>query len=339
MILKPYIEKCIGGEHLTQAEASTALEAIMTNQATDIEIAGLLVALRAKRETVEEIVGFAQIMREHSIRITAEDPDAIDMCGTGGDGLGTFNISTVASLVAAGAGATVAKHGNRSVSSRSGSADLLGALGVNLQRQPADVERCLNSIGVGFLFAPLFHPAMKFAGKTRSELGIRTIFNMLGPLTNPAGVLRQIVGTFSLNIAGLLAESLRRLGTTRASVLHSKDGMDEVSLASETDVFEVEGNLTPRHRILNPGDFGLPVLPPGIARGGTADENAAIARSILQGEKIPARDLVIANAALGLAAAGKATTLREAALLAAESIDSGRARAKLHQLVEFTNRP
>jgi len=339
MILKPYIEKCLGREQLTQAEASAALEMIMTNQANDVEVAGFLIALRAKGETVDEIVGFAQTMREHAVRISAEDPNAIDMCGTGGDGLGTFNISTVASLVAAGAGVTVAKHGNRSVSSRSGSADLLGALGVNIQRSPDDVQRCLNSIGIGFLFAPLFHPAMKYAARARSDLGVRTIFNMLGPLTNPAGVGRQVVGTFSLEVTRLLAESLRRLGTTRACVLHSRDGMDEVSLSAETDVFDVEGDRSPRQRTLSAGDFALSGHPPGTARGGTVEENVRIAAAVLRGEKIPARDLVIANAALGLVAAGKAAGVQEGAVLAAESIDSGRARVKLENLVEFTNRP
>ncbi|HMK37742.1 MAG TPA: anthranilate phosphoribosyltransferase, partial [Bacteroidota bacterium] len=184
MTMKQYIEKCLAGENLTAEEASSALEIIMTGQATDSQIAGLLIALRAKGETVDEIVGFARTMREKSVRVKADDPHAIDMCGTGGDGLGTFNISTLASLVAAGAGVTVAKHGNRSVSSRSGSADLFAALGVNISLPPERAARCLNVVGVGFLFAPLFHPAMKYAAKPRAELGVRTIFNLLGPITN-----------------------------------------------------------------------------------------------------------------------------------------------------------
>ena len=338
MILKPYLEKCIAGEHLTRSEASAALEAIMTNQATDVEISGILVALRSKGETVDEIVGFAGTMREHAVRIHADDPDTVDMCGTGGDGLGTFNISTVAALVVAGAGATVAKHGNRSVSSRSGSADLLEALGVNIQCQPPGVERCLNTIGIGFLFAPMFHPAMKFAGKARSELGVRTIFNILGPLTSPAGVLRQVVGTYSLDIANLLAESLGRLGTKRACVLHAKDGMDEVSLSAETDVIDVAPGEPPRHSVLSPAHFELPTSAVGSARGGDVAENARIARSILTGEKIAARDLVVANAALALVVAGKCSSLSEAARRAAESIDSGRAMEKLERLTEFTHR-
>jgi anthranilate phosphoribosyltransferase len=192
--MKQHIEKCLSGKHLTVDEASSALDTIMTGQATDSQIAGLLIALRAKGETVDELVGFARTMREHSVKVSIEDPDAIDMCGTGGDCSGTFNISTVASFVAAGAGVTVAKHGNRSVSSQSGSADVLTALGVNIQCSPETVQACINRIGIGFLFAPLYHPAMRYAAKPRTELGVRSIFNIVGPLTNPAGVKRQLIG-------------------------------------------------------------------------------------------------------------------------------------------------
>ncbi len=336
MIMKPFLEKCLARQDLTVDEAAAALDLIMTNQATESQIAGLLIALRAKGETVDEIVGFARTMREHAHRITIADREAIDMCGTGGDGLGTFNISTVATIVVAGAGVTVAKHGNRSVSSRSGSADLLGALGVNLQIPPERVRDCVDTVGVGFLFAPLFHPAMKFAGKPRAELAVRTIFNLLGPLTNPAGVGRQVVGTFSVDVASRLAEALRKLGATKAAVLSSDDGMDEVSTAAGTTIFEVDesGRVSRRHVTVR--DFGLPPGPADAARGGSVEENAAIARSVLSGDRSPARDLVIANAALGLVVGGKAQDAREGAALAAESIDAGRASARLKQLIDFT---
>ncbi len=336
MIMKPYIEKCLAGEDLTAEEAAGALELIMSNQATDAQIAGLLIAIRAKGETVGEIVGFARTMREHAVRITVDDPDAIDMCGTGGDGKGTFNISTVATLVVAGAGVTVAKHGNRSVSSRSGSADVLAALGVNLQVPAVRVTQCINEVGVGFLFAPLFHPAMKFVAKTRADLAVRTIFNLLGPLTNPAGVRRQLVGTFSDEIASRLAGALSMLGTTHACVVHSDDGLDEVSVLAPTVLFDVDGASGIRQGKLTAAAFGLRPHTSSAAQGGTAEENAELATRILSGEKMPARDIVLVNAALGLVVAGRASGLQDGMARAAESIDSGQAFAKLKRLVEFT---
>jgi len=339
MTMKQCIEKCLAGENLTADEASGALELIMTNQATEAQIAGLLIALRAKGETVDELVGFARTMREKSVKVQIDDPQAIDMCGTGGDGLGTFNISTLASLVAAGAGVTVAKHGNRSVSSRSGSADLLSALGVNIQLSPEKAGECINDVGVGFLFAPLFHPAMKYAAKPRTELGVRTIFNMLGPITNPAGVKNQVIGTYESDVASRLAGALSHLLTDRACVLHSDDGMDEVSVSGETTVFEVGSKSLKRKYNLGPGSFGLTARPVGAVRGGSADENAAIARRVLDNERGPYRDVVVANAALGIYVAGKATGLLDATAMAGESIDSGRAGDTLKRLVEFTTRP
>jgi anthranilate phosphoribosyltransferase len=339
MTMKQYIEKCLSGAGLTEDEASDALEQIMTGQATDVQIAGLLIALRAKGETADELVGFARTMRAKAVRLQLHDPDAVDMCGTGGDGRGTFNISTVATFVVAGAGITVAKHGNRSVSSRSGSADLLGALGVNIQISPERVQECVNRTGVGFLFAPLFHPAMKFAGKSRGELGVRTIFNMLGPITNPAGVRRQLVGTYRRDVASTIACTLGRLGTTRACVVHSEDGLDEVTISGETSVFETGSNGAVRSYAVSPGSFGLQKQAPSTMSGGDAPENAAIAMTILNGDQVPGRNVVIANAALGIFVAGRAANLREAAAAAAESLDSGRALAALNNLVEFTNRP
>jgi len=338
MKLNVFIEQCLEGIDLTVEEASAALELIVTGASSDAEIAGLLVALRAKGETEDELVGFARTMRHHAVRVQLEDPGAIDMCGTGGDGLGTFNISTVASLVVAGAGVTVAKHGNRSVSSKSGSADLLSALGVNVSLGPERVQDCINEIGVGFLFAPLFHPAMKHAAKPRKELGIRTIFNMLGPITNPGGVRRQLIGTYNRSVATNLARALKRLDAERACVVHSTDGMDEVTLAGETEVCEVNGFDELLQYMVTPERFGLEATSLETIRGGGPEENARIARAILDGERGPSRDIVVANAAFGLYVAGKSPDLESGSLRAAEAIDSGAARQSLRRLVEFTER-
>jgi anthranilate phosphoribosyltransferase len=335
--MKEYIEKCLQGKDLTVEEASSALDLIWTGQATDVQIAGLLVALRAKGESIDEVVGFAKTMRQHSVKIKVDDENAIDVCGTGGDSLGTFNISTIASFVVAGAGVTVAKHGNRSVSSKSGSADLLTSLGVNVQCAPAKVQDCVNSVGIGFLFAPLFHPAMKYASKARTELGIRTIFNMLGPITNPAGVRKQLIGTYHATVAPKLAEAMDRLSTERACVVHSKDGMDEVALSGETTVYEVERQKPRRQYEVNSSNFNLPVQPLSSLRGGTPAENATIAHQVLSKQRGPARDVVLANAAFGIYVAGKAGSLSEGSSLAGESIDSGRAIDKLRKMVEYTN--
>jgi anthranilate phosphoribosyltransferase len=335
--MKTHIEKCLTGEHLTVEEASQALGKIMTGQATDSQIAGLMVALRAKGETIDELVGFARTMREHSVKLKIEDPDAIDMCGTGGDGLGTFNISTVASFVVAGAGITVAKHGNRSVSSQSGSADVLTALGVNIQCPPEKVQTCVNQVGIGFLFAPLFHPAMKHAAKPRNELGVRSIFNMVGPLTNPAGVKRQLIGVYQPHVAPILAGALQKLDAKKACVVHSDDGMDEVTLSGKTLVHEVNRNQPLKEYRLQPEDFGLPGYSLQYLHGGDKNINAAITLELLQGQTGPARDVVIANAAMGIYIAGKAATIQEGKQKAQESLDSGRALEKLQHLIHSTN--
>jgi anthranilate phosphoribosyltransferase len=335
--MKTHIEKCLSGEHLTVAEASSALDTIMTGKATDSQIAGLMIALRAKGETVEELVGFAYTMREHAIKISIEDADAIDMCGTGGDGLGTFNISTVASFVAAGAGVTVAKHGNRSVSSQCGSADVLTALGVNVQCSVETVQECINRIGIGFLFAPLHHPAMKYAAKPRTELGVRSIFNIIGPLTNPAGVKRQLVGAYNPQVAPILAGALQKLGAEKACVVHSDDGMDEVTLSGRTKVHEVNKNKQPREYHLQPEDFGFSQLTLDSLRGGDKNANAIIAMNVLQGGNSSAREVVVANAALGIYVSGKANTILEGKQKAEESINSGKAMGKLKKLIQYTN--
>jgi anthranilate phosphoribosyltransferase len=337
--MKAHIEKCLSGEHLTVVEASNALDTIMTGQATDSQIAGLLIALRAKGETVDELVGFARTMREHCVKVSIEDPEAIDMCGTGGDCSGTFNISTVASFVAAGAGVTVAKHGNRSVSSQSGSADVLTALGVNIQCSTETVQACVNRIGIGFLFAPLYHPAMKYAAKPRTELGVRSIFNIVGPLTNPAGVKRQVIGTYHRRAMHLLAGAIQKLGVDKACVVHSDDGMDEVALSSGTNVEELNKNEPPREYHLRPEDFGFSQLSVDGLRGGDKNANAAIALSVLKDGKSSARDVVIANAALGIFVSGKAKSILEGKQKAEESIRSGNALEKLHKLIQYTDQP
>jgi len=336
--MKQYIEKCLAGSDLSANEAAGALELIMTNQATESQIAGLLIALRSKGESVDEIIGFARTMRAHAIKVRLDDPGAIDMCGTGGDGLSTFNISTVASLVVSGAGVTVAKHGNRSVSSMSGSADLLTAMGVNIQIVPEDAETCINTVGFGFLFAPLFHPAMKYASKTRTDLGVRTIFNMLGPITNPAEVQNQLIGTYQSSVASKLAGALAQLETGHACIVHAHNGMDEVTLSGGTRVFEVNGDRRTRTYDVSADDFGLKDHPVEAFRGGDSNKNAEIAFRVLRGETSPARDVVIANSAFGLYVAGKVRDLKEGTTMAAESIDSGNALNKLKRLVEFTNR-
>jgi anthranilate phosphoribosyltransferase len=334
--MKMQIEKCLSGTHLTVEESSSVLDMILTGHATDAQIGGLLVALRAKGETVDELVGFAKILRERGIRIEIDDPDAIDMCGTGGDGLGTFNISTVASFVVAGAGVTVAKHGNRSVTSQSGSADVLTALGVNVLCSAQLVQECINRIGIGFLFAPMFHPAMKHVAKPRMEIGVRSIFNMLGPLINPAGVRRQLIGAYHPVAMQLLASALRALGAVKACIVHSDDGLDEVTLSCSTTILEVNGSDGINGYKVRPSDFGLPIQTLESIRGGDKEANAVIALSVLNGDAGPARDVVVANAAMGLYVAGKAATLEEGKDLAESSIDSGKAMNKLKQLITLT---
>lgn len=336
--MKEYLAIVSEGRHLTRQEASGAMRTIMEGNSTDAQIGALLLALRVKGEQTEELLGFVDVMREMGTRVAIEDPDAIDMCGTGGDGAGTFNVSTVASFVVAGAGVTVAKHGNRSISSACGSADVLRALGVKIEISPEQAGACVNSVGIGFLFAPLFHPAMRYAAKPRAELGVKTCFNLLGPLTNPAGVRRQLAGAFNRDAARKIAGVFSRLETRKVFVVSSHDGTDEISLGAPTSVFEVNGAPEPTAYEIEGSSFGLPAVAKESLRGGNAEENAGIALSILGGEKAAARYPVIANSAFGLMAAGKAASIAEAVEAAAESIDSGRAMQKLEDLREFTNR-
>jgi anthranilate phosphoribosyltransferase len=330
-------EKAEAGNHLSRQEAETAMEEILSGRAGEDSIVALLAALRTKGETVEELVGFARAMRRHATPIfsDASRPDEllVDTCGTGGDASGTFNISTTAAFVAAGAGARVAKHGNRSISSKCGSADVLEALGISLDVSPERVGAAINEIGIGFLFAPALHTAMRHAMPARRRLG-RTVFNLLGPLTNPAGARAQVAGVFSAEVVEKVANVLAELGVERAFVVHG-GGLDEISLAGETKVGEVRGG-TVRVYEVTPEDFGLDRAPISAISGGDAAHNAELLRAILAGEPGPRRDIVIANAAAALVAAGRAADFLEGARLAAESIDSGAAPKKLDALVAFT---
>ena len=333
------LHKVTRREDLSELEASAVLGEILRGEATPALISGLLVALRMKGETVDEIVGFARAMRAAAakVELNGMDPAAlVDTCGTGGDGLHSFNISTASAFVVAGAGAAVAKHGNRSISSRCGSADVLEALGARVTLQPAQVARSIEAVGIGFLFAPLIHPAMRHAQPARAELKMRTVFNLLGPLTNPAGAGAQVVGVFDLDLVPLLADALARLGVRRAFVVHGDDGLDEITTTGPTTAREVAGGKVIEHRF-KPEDFGIKPARPGDLSGGDAEACAQILRSVLEGEKGPRRDIVVVNAAAALVAAGRAAGFREGAALAAESIDSGRAKEKLEQFVRFTN--
>jgi len=331
----------VANEALTRDEAREVMEVVLRGEATDAQIASLLTSLRTRGETVEELVGFAEAMRAHARPVFGKVPrpaaPLLDTCGTGGDGAGTFNVSTAAALVAAAAGACVAKHGNRSLSSRCGSADVLEALGVNLLAEPDTVAAAIAEIGIGFLFAPAFHTAMKHAQKARRELKVRTVFNLLGPLTNPARVEAQVLGVYEARWLEPVAATLRALGVQRAFVLHSRDGLDEASLSAVTDIVEANAGGTRRFEI-SPDDFGLPRAPKESLAGGDATTNARIIASVLSGERGAHRDVVLMNSALALVAAGRAEDFRQGVAMAADAIDSGQARERLRALVEFTNR-
>ena len=337
-MIKEAISKIVIKTNLTEAEAEAVMREIMQGEATDAQIACYITALRMKGETVEEITGSARVMREKAVKIKLDAPYQVDTCGTGGDMAHTFNISTTAAFVVAGAGVAVAKHGNRSVSSKSGSADVLQALGVNIEMPSSRVEDCLKEVGIAFLFAPMMHLAMKFAIGPRREIGIRTIFNVLGPLTNPAGVKSQIMGVYSAELTGVLAQALGNLGIKHAFVVHGMDGLDEITITDRTMVSEFKDGKV-RDFFVHPSDFGLPVGKPGDLKGGDAKENAEITIAVLKGEKGPRRDIVLLNAAAGLVASGKAKDFIEGIRQAQESIDSGAAMKKLEMLKAFTNKP
>jgi anthranilate phosphoribosyltransferase len=327
------IAKLVRCENLTEDEAASAFEEIMRGDATPVQIAGFLVALRMKGETVDEITGFARAARAVATPIEIEGA-LLDTCGTGGDGLATFNISTLSAIVAAASGAKVAKHGNRAASSMCGSADVLEQLGVKIDLAPASVARCIDEAGIGFLFAPVFHPSFRFAGVPRKELGLRTVFNVLGPLCNPAGAKYQALGVADGSMAGKMAEVLVRLGVERAIVFHAGDGMDELSVSGPSFVIEINGSRSEYQ--LDPAELGLRRAPVDSMRGGGPEENARIAREVLQGAKGPRRDVVLLNAAAALRAAGLAEGWKEGLGVAAEAIDSGRAGEVLQRWAKIS---
>jgi anthranilate phosphoribosyltransferase len=316
------IAKLVRRENLSEDEAASAFEEIMRGDATPIQIAGFIVALRMKGETVDEITGFARTARAMATPI-AVDGALLDTCGTGGDGLATFNISTLSAIVAAACGAKVAKHGNRAASSLCGSADVLEQLGVKIDLGPEGVARCIDDAGIGFMFAPVFHPSFRFAGVPRRELGVRTVFNVLGPLCNPAGAKYQALGVADGSMAGKMADVLLRLGVERAIVFHAGDGMDELSVSSPSLVIEIDGQR--KEFELDPRDLGLDAASIDAMRGGGPGDNARIAREVLQGAKGARRDVVLLNGAAALRAAGLAGSWKDGLGLAAEAIDSGRA--------------
>ena len=335
-MFKALIEKLIRHEDLTEAEAAGAMREVMEGRATTTELGALLTALVMKGERPAEIVGFARTMREHAVKLSAPAGEVFDTCGTGGDRSGTFNISSAAALVLAACGVKVAKHGNRSVSSRCGSADVFEALGVNIAAAPAVVERTLHEANIAFFFAPTFHPSMKHAGQTRKELGIRTAFNLLGPLTNPASATRQIVGVPRPELTELLARSLMMLGSTRAWVVHGADGIDEISTTGYTKVSECRDGAVNTFYI-HPADFGMPKALPEELKGGDAQENAAIIAGVVHGRLGAARQIVVLNAAAGLFVAGRVASIREGVAAATRAIDSGAVSATLDTMVRCSN--
>jgi anthranilate phosphoribosyltransferase len=330
------IARLVAGEGLDEGESAAAMTEIMEGAATPAQIAGFVVALRAKGETVDELVGLVRTMRAYAERVDVAG-DVLDTCGTGGDRAGTFNVSTAAALVCAGAGVMVAKHGNRAASSRCGSADVLEALGVRIALPPQEVADCIAEAGIGFCFAPLFHPAMRHAATARRELGTPTVFNFLGPLTNPAGALRQALGVSDRRMLPLMVEVLARLGSKHVIAFHGHGGLDELASSGPSDIVELrEGEL--REWSLDPRALGLRPSPVSAIAGGDAEHNARAIRAVLEGERGPRRDVVVLNAAAGLVAAGRAESMPDGLARAEESIDSGRAERALAALVEASNR-
>ncbi len=335
-MIKEAIKMLIEGMDLSEEEMIGAMRDIMEGKATDAQIASFLTALRIKGETIEEITGAAKVMREKAARIRAPE-DTVDTCGTGGDLAHTFNISTTTAIVVAAAGVPVAKHGNRSVSSRSGSADVLEVLGVKIDLEPKKVERCLEETGFGFMFAPIFHPAMKYAIGPRREMGIRTIFNILGPLTNPAGAKNQVLGVFSDDLTETMAHVLGNLGATHAFIVHGEDGLDEITNTDRTKVSELKDGKVETY-FLGPDDFGILKATSKDLIGGAAEENAKITIDILNGVKGPKRDIVVMNASVALIAGNKASDTREAVEKINETINAGLAFKKLEEIKDITNK-
>jgi len=336
MEIKEAIRKVVEFKNLTENQAFDVASEIMNGRATDAQISAFLVSLRLKGETIDEITGFVRAMRQKAVKVFCRTDYLVDACGTGGDKSGTFNVSTLSSFVAAGAGCRVAKHGNRSISSNCGSADLLSQLGVNIELSSQKVSFCIDEVGIGFLYAPLFHRAMKYAIGPRREIGIITIFNILGPLTNPAGVKRQLLGVFDKRFSEPMANVLKRLGSEHVLIVHGEDGLDEITIAGETKVTElINGKI--KNYTIRPEDFGLKKASLEDIKGGTPEVNARIAIDILEGEKGPRRDFVLMNAGALIYVSGKAKSIREGIELAKESIDSGEAKGKLETLKKLSN--
>lgn len=333
--LKSIIGKVATGASLSRDEAASAFDAVMSGEATPSQMGGLLMALRVRGETVDEITGAVTAMRSKMLTVDAP-ADAVDIVGTGGDGSGSVNVSTCASFIVSGTGLPVAKHGNRALSSRSGAADVLASLGVKIDLRPEQVGRCVRECGIGFMFAPAHHPAMKNVGPTRVELATRTIFNLLGPLSNPAGVKRQMVGVFSRQWVQPLAQVLKNLGSESAWVVHGSDGLDEITLTGATFVSALH-NGEIRNFEVTPEDAGLPRCEPGALRGGDADANAIALQSVLDGKPSAYRDVALMNAAAALIVAGRAKDLKEGVAIGVRSLDSGAANARLKHLIAISN--
>jgi anthranilate phosphoribosyltransferase len=332
---KGLIAKVASGGLLSREESALAFDRMMSGEATPSQMGGLLMGMRVRGETVDEITGAASTMRAKMTKVAAP-PEAIDVVGTGGDGSGSYNVSTCAALIVAGAGVPVAKHGNRALSSKSGAADVLGALGVKIDLRPDEITRCIYEAGIGFMFAPAHHPATKNVAATRVELATRTIFNLLGPLSNPAGVRRQMTGVFSRQWIEPVAQVLKALGSEAAWVAHGSDGLDEITTSGPTHIAALENGAVRTFEI-NPEDVGIEKAKPETLRGGDAEANAAALKAVLKGNKGPYRDIAVLNAAAALVVAGKAKNIKDGAAIAATSIDSGEADGRLERLIKVSN--
>jgi len=335
-MIKDVLQKLMDGCDLTEIEAQDMMNAIMGGELTPAQIGGLLIALRIKKETVEEITGCARVMRDKALRVDLGGLECMDTCGTGGDGSGTYNISTATAFVLAGAGVAVAKHGNRSMSSRCGSADVLEALGARVDLSPEGVAQCIHQAGLGFMYAPAYHSAMKYAVGPRKELGVRTVFNMLGPLTNPAGARRQVLGVYDASLTHPIAEVLGRLGAMRALVVHGSDGLDELTVTGSTYVSELSENGVVTDYQIHPEGLGLGIYRPEELHGGDAKENAAIIRGLFSGDTGAKRDILLLNSGAALYVAGKAESLPDGIQMAKDIIDNGVAMERLNAFVAFT---
>jgi anthranilate phosphoribosyltransferase len=332
---KGLIAKVASGALLSREESALAFDRMMSGEATPSQMGGLLMGMRVRGETVDEITGAASTMRAKMTKVAAP-PEAIDVVGTGGDGSGSYNVSTCAALIVAGAGVPVAKHGNRALSSKSGAADVLGALGVKIDLRPDEITRCIYEAGIGFMFAPAHHPATKNVAATRVELATRTIFNLLGPLSNPASVRRQMIGVFSRQWIEPMAQVLKALGAEAAWVAHGSDGLDEITTSGPTHIAALENGAVRTFEV-NPEDIGIAKSKPEALRGGDAESNAAALRTVLNGTKGPYRDIAVLNAAAALIVAGKAKDLKDGAALAVKSLDSGEAEGRLERLIKVSN--